>query len=381
MSGYFLYHSIGTFPGKREQTAVALSRFAEMWSAEDDQQWHEALAARDHFIQSWERLVGAARGSMTTTENVTAALSSLIGALPQNRLRGKRVLIAQDCFPSLHFLLAGLQDHHGFTLDTVPCREGTAFVEDEDYIARWDGDVGLALITWVTSAASKVADIPRLLDHARRMSALTVVDVTQGVGILPFAVDGFDVMIGSSLKWLCGFPGAGMLYVRPDLLTECRPTLRGWFSQPNPFSWALDSFSYADDARRFDHGTPAILATIASQPGLDFVTRTGVEALRAHNLNLARRLMEAALGFGLRPVSPVDDSRRGGSVMLQAPSLHQARMLISNLNRDSIFADNRGKILRFSPGVMTSGESLDQLIEAIASWALALSVPAYEKTP
>lgn len=67
--------------------------------------------------------------------------------------------------------------------------------------------------------------------------------------------------------------------------------------------------------------------------------------------------------------------------MLQAPSVHQAGMLISNLKRDSIFADHRGQILRFSPGVMTREESLDRLIDAIASWALALSVPAYEDTP
>jgi kynureninase len=36
MSDYFLYHSIGTFPGKAEKMGEALSAFSAVWSAEDD---------------------------------------------------------------------------------------------------------------------------------------------------------------------------------------------------------------------------------------------------------------------------------------------------------------------------------------------------------
>src|SRR5690348_5755429 len=110
MSGYFLYHSIGTFPGKAERMADALAEFSGIWSAEDDGQWPAALAARQRFIDAWAKLIEAPRGTLTTAENVTAALYSLIGALPVERLSGRRLLVAGDCFPSLHFLLAGLAE-------------------------------------------------------------------------------------------------------------------------------------------------------------------------------------------------------------------------------------------------------------------------------
>lgn len=365
MSGYFLYHSIGTYPGKAAETAEALSRFAAHWSAEDDGQWPEALGARNHFIQSWERLIAARKGSMTTVENVTVALSALVASLPLSHLRGRRVLVAADCFPSLHFLLSGLQDRFGFTLDTVPVRQGGAYVEDEDFLSRWGDDVGLALITWVTSTASKVADLAALQQRARETGALTVVDITQGVGILPFSVGDFDVVIGSSLKWLCGYSGAGMLYVKPSLMAECRPELRGWFSQPNPFSWALDAFDYAPDARRFDHGTPAVLAAVASQPGLDFVEKTGVEVLRRHNLQLTSRLIEAAPELGLSLASPSSAALRGGSVMFLAESVERAKLLVSHLKTRQIFTDHRGATLRLSPGIVTSIEDVDALVAAI----------------
>jgi len=141
MSGYFLYHSIGTFPGKAEKVKAALSRYSDIWSAENDSQWPAMLAERGHFIRSWENLIGAPAGSMTTAENVTLALYSLIGALPEELLRGRRILAAADCFPSLHFLLAGLQARFGFTLETVPMRQGESFVRDEDFIDIGDREI------------------------------------------------------------------------------------------------------------------------------------------------------------------------------------------------------------------------------------------------
>ncbi|RVD20770.1 aminotransferase class V-fold PLP-dependent enzyme, partial [Mesorhizobium sp. M4B.F.Ca.ET.017.02.2.1] len=321
MSGYFLYHSIGTFPGKAERMAAALGDFSGIWSAEDDGQWPAALAARQRFIDAWIRLIEAPQGTLTTAENVTAALYSLIGALPSERLAGKRLLVAADCFPSLHFLLAGLAQRFNFTLDTVPLRPGESWVRDEDFVARWQEDVGLALITFVTSTASHRCDVAKLAAHGRAMGSIVGVDVTQGIGVAPFSVAAtpVDFVVSTSLKWLCGASGAGILQVAPDLLSTCRPELRGWFSQPNPFSWDLDAFSYASDARRFDHGTPAILASVASLPGLQWLEGTGIDAIRAQNAAHVGRIIDAAMSNGWTIRSPLDAEKRGGSVMIGLP--------------------------------------------------------------
>ena len=83
----------------------------------------------------------------------------VLGGLPAASLRGKKVLIAADCFPSLHFMLAGMQERLGFTLHTIPIRQGAAWVQDEDMLAPWDESVGLALLTFVTSTASHRPDL------------------------------------------------------------------------------------------------------------------------------------------------------------------------------------------------------------------------------
>lgn len=364
MSGYFLYHSIGTFPGKGESMAAALADFSAIWSAEDDGQWPAALAARQRFIDTWIRLIDAPQGTLTTAENVTSALYSLIGALPSERLAGKRVLVAADCFPSLHFLLAGLAQRFNLTLDTVPLRPGESWVRDEDFVARWQEDVGLALITFVTSTASHRCDVAKLAAHGRAMGSIVGVDITQGVGVVPFSVaeTPVDFVVSTSLKWLCGSSGAGILQVAPDLLSTCRPELRGWFSQPNPFSWDLDAFSYASDARRFDHGTPAILASVASLPGLQWVEDTGIDAIRARNAVITGRIIGAALDNGWAIRSPLDANARGGSVMIGLPQGVEAAKLVATLRDERLYCDARGTTLRLSPGMVTADEAVGALI-------------------
>jgi len=146
-SGYFLYHSIGMFPGKDARVAEALARVAALWGTPDDAQWPQSLEIRQRFLARWSDLIRASAGTLTTAENVTTALYSVIGALPDRYLKGRKLLIAADCFPSLHFLLSGMAERRGFVVETVPVRPGEYWVRDEDFIARWDADVGVALLT------------------------------------------------------------------------------------------------------------------------------------------------------------------------------------------------------------------------------------------
>lgn len=366
-SAYLLYHSIGMYPGKAEEMAAAFAEFSTGWGAHDNAQWMRALTLRQEFIDRWRALIGAPAGTLTTSENVTTALNSLIGALPEEHLKGRRLLIAGDCFPSMHFLLSGLAARHGFTLDTVPLRPGETWVRDEDVIARWGADVGLALLTMVTSTASHRCDLDALVAHGRQMGSIIGVDITQAVGLLPYDVmhPVVDFSISTSLKWLCATPGAGILHVADPLIAACRPELRGWFSQADIFSWDLDKFAFADDIRRFDNGTPSILACAGSLPALRWHAKQDMDALLAHNRRLGGQIIDAARDLKLRIVSPLAEAERGGSVMVALPKAVNPGAFVQKLGDDRIFADHRGQTLRLSPGCMTTEEGIARLADAL----------------
>lgn len=200
------------------------------------------------------------------------------------------------------------------------------------------------------------------------MGSIIAVDITQGAGCLPFDVNApaVDFAAATCLKWMCGVPGAGLAYVSPRILPTLEPRLRGWFSQPDPFNWQLDRFSLAEDARRFDNGTPSYLPFIATAPGLKWLKATGPEVIRARNLRLCHKLIDIADGHGLVVVSPRNDERRGGTVVVEMPDGLDPAALQRDLMRSGIVCDTRGNRMRWSPGHITAEDALDVLDRTLA---------------
>lgn len=363
---YFLYHSIGQYPGKADDLARAMAEFATVWGAANDAQWAYLLGGRARFIDRWRGIINAAPGTVTTTESVTQSLHMLVTALPPETLRGKRVLVGADCFPSNHFLLTKLAERMGFTLCTVPFRQGAAHVEDEDFAALWGPDVALALLTWVSSTTSHRVDLAALVAQGRAMGSIVGVDITQAAGLLPFDVTApaVDFTVSTSLKWMCGTPGAGVLHVSPELIAQCQPELRGWFSQDNPFNWGLDTFAYAPDIRRFDNGTPGCMAALASLPALDWHAQADRAAIAAQNRRQTARIISAADDLGLSVITPRPEEKRGGSVMLKIDP--PAAQIVSALRDMGIATDARGQTLRLSPGIVTTDDGVERLTRALA---------------
>lgn len=367
-AGYFLYHSIGMYPGKEQELAQATAEFAEVWAAPNDKQWGYVLLKRQDFIDFWRRIINVPKGSTTTCDSVTDGMHKLMRSLPDGMLKGKRVLVSADCFPSIHFLLAGLAPKMGFTLDTVALSEGKSWVEAEDFLAHWGQDVGLALLTWVTSTASARVDLAPLVAHGREMGSMIGVDITQAAGLIPFDATNpnVDFVLSTSLKWMCGTPGAGMLYVDKALALELEPEARGWFSQNNPFSWDLDKFEYAPDIRRFDGGTPGSVAAIASLPALRWHAGQDHAEMAAWNRRLVDKIIGRADALDLPLHSPRDADKRGGSVMLRFPNKPEAAAVVGALGVEGYSVDFRGPLLRLSPGNMTAKETIDTVFDIAA---------------
>lgn len=364
-SGYFLYHSIGLYPGKEQELAQATAEFAEVWAAPNDKQWGYVLLKRQDFIDYWRRIINAPKGSTTTCESVTDGIYKLMRSLPDGMLRGKRVLVAADCFPSLHFLLTGLASKMGFMLDTVPRSEGKAWVENEDFVSCWGRDVGLALLTWVTSTASSRLDLAPLVAHGREMGSLIGVDITQAAGLIPFDTMNpkVDFVVSTSLKWMCGTPGAGILYVDKSIALELEPEARGWFSQNNPFSWDLDKFEYAPDIRRFDSGTPGSVAALASLPALRWHAKQDHGEMALWNRQLVDKVIGCADALDLPLYSPRKANRRGGSVMLRFPDKAEAAATVGALAVEGYSVDFRGPLLRLSPGKVTESQTIEAVFD------------------
>lgn len=287
---YLLTHSVGCLPRvAREALDV---NFLRPWADRGGNAWPDWLKQVDEFRVALAQLFGGTPAEYCPQSNLSSGLSKLLLALPDSHV-GKQVLLAaEDSFPSLGFVLqkAGRQ---GLETRLIP----RARVPDD--IDTWSqaltADVRVALVTHVHSNTGRVAPVEAIARLCQERGILCVVDVAQSAGILPlrFPALGADVVLGSCIKWLCGGPGAGFLWIRSGLIEDLQPVDVGWFSHEDPFEMDIHSFRYAPDARRFWGGTPSVAPCVIAAASLRHLHTLGVEAIHAHNRRLIGTFKEA----------------------------------------------------------------------------------------
>jgi selenocysteine lyase/cysteine desulfurase len=174
---------------------------------------------------------------------------------------------------------------------------------------------------------------------------------------MPIDVAALDVdfVLGGAHKWLCGSYESAFLYIRPSLVQELEPAATGWIASSDPLSFEAPT-AWASNARRFASGTPAVLPSLVSRPGLAIVREIGIETIRALSLARTDRLISRADEAGLPVATPRSHDRRGGIVALRFPGdAKVAGALIAN----GFVCSYRGGI-RIAPHFYNTDEEIDR---------------------
>jgi kynureninase len=212
--------------------------------------------------------------------------------------------------------------------------------------------------------SAEIQDVAAITHRAHEAGAHVVLDCYQSAGIVPFSLTELrvDFAVGGSVKWLCGGPGNGWLYVRPDLADELEPTFTGWQAHESPFAFEPE-LRFASGSARFLTGTPNVPAHYAGTPGYDLIEEIGVERIRANSLRQTELLIRLADAAGFEVRSPRNPARRGGTVTVHVPGFEAVH---TELGERQIICDFRpGAGLRLGPHFFTSDEELEHVIVQI----------------
>jgi len=210
-----------------------------------------------------------------------------------------------------------------------------------------------------------IQDARAIIEKAHKVGALVVLDTFQSLGTVPVDVQALntDFACGGVLKWLCGGPGVGYLYVRPDLGNKLKPTFTGWTAHENPFAFEIGPNRYTDPPYRFMNGTPHIPALEAARPGLKIIADAGIERIREKSKRQTGRLIDLATKHGWRVNTPRDAEQRGGTVSIDMPD---AKEVCRELIKREILVDYRPKAgVRMSPHFYNTDEELEIGIGAV----------------
>jgi kynureninase len=172
-----------------------------------------------------------------------------------------------------------------------------------------------------------------------------------------------DFATGGSVKWLCGGPGAGYLYVRRDLWPTLKPAATGFMAHEEPFAFASGPIRYADSAYRFLNGTPNVPALYSARSGYEIINEIGVPAIREKSIRQTARLIALADEAGIKVNTCRDPRKRGGVVTFDVPN---GKDVTRELIRREILVDYRpGAGIRVAPHFYTTDEELEHTVNAI----------------
>jgi len=360
---YLLNHSVGRPP--RSAEAAAKAGFFEPWQTGTGEPWDAWFAEVDRFRSAVGALLNSPADNVCPQANLSSALTKIVHSL-RRRIGRDTIVYTEADFPSMGFVLA-MAGRAGFRLRCIP--DTADFGSLECWESTLDDDCCLALVTHVHSNTSRqvpVADICRL---AREREVMTVVDVAQSAGIVPVDAVAWDAdfIVGSCVKFLCGGPGAGFLWVSDRVLHECRPTDVGWFSHADPFEFDIHEFRYAESALRFWGGTPAVLPYSVAANSLETMIDIGIERIRAHSLELTQTIVNSVPRKCL--FTPARPASRGGTVVLDFGEQQSAAARA--LTEAGVHFDVRRTGMRLSPHVYTSREEIETVISCLAPFARA----------
>ncbi len=366
---YLVSHSLGAMPrGVYER----LRGFADEWAARGVRAWFEGwwdmpVRAGDRVA----RIIGAPPGSVAMQQNVSLALAIALSCFDDWRPpRNKIVATALDCPPLLYACAA--QERLGARFVAVEgARDG---IEQPlgPMLEAIDEETRLVATSQVLYKTSYLQDVAAIVARAHEVGALVLLDAYQSAGTVPLDVTALEVdfAVGGSVKWLCGGPGAGYLYVRPDLAPRLAPRITGWAAHAAPFAFEPPPvrLAGAPPAARFLHGSPHVPALFSAAAGHEIVAEVGVEAIRAKSQRQTQRLVDGALERGFRVHTPRVAARRGGVVTIDVGEASER--IADELCRREVLVDFRpGAGIRISPHFYTLDEEVDRVLEEIEELA------------
>ena len=357
---YLINHSLGAMPA---EAAVRLQRFADEWATRGARAWGEGW---------WDTplrvgdvvggIVGAPPGTTVMHQNVTVAEAIVLSCFDLKPPRN-RIVFEEGLFPSVRYVQ---QAWERFGAEVVVCADAEAVIEAIDERTL------LVPVSHVLYKSAEIQPVERIAARAHEAGAHVCLDAYQSAGAVPLDVTALGVAfcVGGSVKWLCGGPGAGWLYVRPDLAERLEPAFAGWQAHARPFAFET-SMEYAHGAARFLTGTPIVAANYAASAGYEIVAEIGVDRIRANSMRQTALLVDLVDEAGFELTSPRDPELRGGSVVFRVPEFPAVH---AELAARDIICDYRPDAgIRFGPHFFTADDEIrfavEQVQEILASGA------------
>lgn len=276
------------------------------------------------------------------TGSATESLNRTILGLPLTA--GDRIVVTSDEFPSVVQPCLLFRDH-GVEITKVSVHQESercdALIKAVSQGAQL---VAVSHVHWRTGTR---IDLERLSAECRKNGAWLIVDGVQAVGAIPAQAEFADAYCGSTFKWLLSGFGLGFVAMSDRLSERWTPPFRGY---NNEFPSRRPQYSHVN--------YPAVYALSAT---LELLESIGWRLIHRRVAELTDYLFSSLATLGLDVVTPRED--KAGIVTIQNESASQVVPLLAE---QSIYVEDRDRMVRASPHFYNVKEDLDRYLSVLA---------------
>lgn len=258
------------------------------------------------------------------TKNVTEAMNLVAYSWVRRRLGPGDALLTTAMEHHANFVpWWHAAQEVGFELRVIPVTEDYELDLDAARELLADGAVSFLAVAHVSNVLGTINPVEDMIAMARDANpdVVTMIDGAQAVPHLPVDVAALDCdFYGLTGHKMCGPTGIGALVAKPERLEDMPPFLTGGSMIVDV---RVDEVTWNHPPHRFEAGTPPIAEAFGIHAACDYLDALGMDAVRAHERDLAGTFVDALRGTeGVTVYGPVDPDRRCGSISFAVDGVH-----------------------------------------------------------
>jgi selenocysteine lyase/cysteine desulfurase len=307
------------------------------------------------------RLLGADPLDVAFVKNTSEGIGIVAEGFPWKP--GDNVVTAAEEYPSNLYPWMNLADR-GVEVRTVASRDHRIWLDD--LRTAMDGRTRLVSLSFVEYASGFRNDLDAVGSLCRERGVYFFVDAIQGLGVLPldFSRTPVDFLSADGHKWLLSPEGAGIFYIRRELIDLLHPVGVGWNSVVGSRDFSRIDFTLKPHAGRWESGSLNVAGITALGASLELLLGIGIPAVAARVLELTDYLCERARRAGLGVYSSRRPEDRSGIVSLNVPGA-DVRQLVRRCRDGGVVVNQRAGRVRVSPHCYNTAAEVDRLVELL----------------
>lgn len=347
-------------------TSDAVQAFALENSITGAQGYLRWLKKEQSLRSKLAQLIGTAdEDCVALVKNTSEALSLVAYGLDWQV--GDIILISDDEFPSNRIVWESLAEKFGIIVQQVHIAHDNPEAEIIAALESATQKPKLISISAVQYASGIKLDLAKIGLACKNNNVLFCVDAIQAVGAMPFQCDEWhiDFAMADGHKWMLGPEGLGFFFVKKNHISTLNLYQYGWHMVKDAGNYALKTWQPAENAKRFECGSPNMLAGYALEASIDLLLNVGLttvaNAIEINHGYLLQQLQQ----LGAEILSPLQAERRAGIITFRFAGIDSSELYQQLMNADVVCA-NRGGGVRFSPHFHTTKACMDDAINVLS---------------